>query len=378
MQFYTETSLWALIALFATVFLVQFFFQTWFGLRIFFYKKKLKTRPVVEKMPVSVVITARNEAATLQEFLPKILTQEYPEFEVIVVNDASTDDTGEILEALAKQYKNLYITNIPRDEKFGHSKKLALTVGIKAARFDWILLTDADCVPASAHWINSMQANFAPKNNFVLGYGAYQKGKGLLNKIIRTDTLQIAFNYLTFAMARVPYMGIGRNMAFRKSVFFEKKGFARHYKLDSGSDDLFVNEAAKGQDTVVELSVDSFTVSVPKSSFTAWIKQKRRHLTTGVMYKFSHKVLLLSEILSRLGFYILAPLALYFTGFHPVIISAVAIRFVLLFTLWAKTIWMLKEKDLWWTIIFFDLLMPIIHTIIHISNKIVYPRNIWR
>jgi len=378
LQTYSEIGLQLTLFIFLGAFLIQLIYQTWFGSRLFFYKKYKKKQAVPERKPVSVVITARNEAQNLKAFLPQILTQDYPEFEVIVVNDASTDETAEVLEELSLTYKNLYSTAIPLDEKFSHSKKLALTIGIKAARFDWVLLTDADCVPDSPQWLARMQSNFVPEYNFILGYGAYKRMGGFLNKMIRTDTIQIAINYLTYAMAGVPYMGVGRNMAFRKSVFFEKKGFASHYKLDSGSDDLFVNEAAKGKETRVELAPESFTSSLPQPRLLKWIKQKRRHLTTGGMYKWKHKLLLGTEILSRYVFYFLLPVALYITSFHPLVLAVASLRFLLMFIIWFKALWMFRQKDLWWTIILFDLAMPFINFLIYLSNKIVFPRKAWR
>ncbi|MFW6370156.1 MAG: glycosyltransferase [Bacteroidota bacterium] len=181
--------------------------------------------------PVSVIICAKNEVKNLQNNLPAILEQKYKDFEVIVVDDGSEDNTLEVLHGFKQKYKHLKFTSIAENNRFTHGKKLAITVGIKAAKNEWLLFTDADCAPASEYWISGMQQAFTDEAEIVLGYGGYRREKGLLNLIIRFDTMVIAINYLSAALARMPYMGVGRNMAYRKQLFFKNKGFANHYHL---------------------------------------------------------------------------------------------------------------------------------------------------
>jgi glycosyltransferase involved in cell wall biosynthesis len=232
-------------------------------------------------MPVSVIICAKNEDENLTEFLPKILTQDYPAgFEVIVVNDCSYDNTENVIDEFAKIFPNLRKANIKEDAYYKHGKKFALLVGIKAAANNRLVLTDADCYPASDQWLKEMALGFGVKKEIVLGYGAYEKQKGLLNKLIRFDAFIIAVQYLSAAIKNKAYMGVGRNLAYNKDTFFNNKGFANHYHVNSGDDDLFVNEAATEQNVAVCVSHNSVTYSKPKTSFRAWRLQKARHITT--------------------------------------------------------------------------------------------------
>lgn len=293
---------WLIIAgLFIISLFIQLFYYFFFFLRLVRPKRRVETVPSGE--PVSVVICARNEEHNLERNLPAILEQDYPEFEVVVVNDSSEDNTEEVLGRLKKRYGNLKSTRINKDRKFRHGKKLALTIGLKAASHDWVLLTDADCKPASNLWISLMQKHFVSPLEVVLGYGGYEPSPGLLNKIVRYDTFFIAMQYFSFALAGFPYMGVGRNLAYKKSLFFDNKGFASHLKLESGDDDLFINEVANKTNTGVELSHPAHTCSSPPRSWKSWYRQKKRHLTTGFHYRPVHRALLGTEIFSRVLFY---------------------------------------------------------------------------
>jgi len=340
-------------------------------------KKEIKT----EKIPVSVIIAARNEANNLQKFLPTVLEQKYDNFEVIVVNDASDDNSDSILRRFQQKYKNLYVTSLPLDTQFSHGKKLAQTLGIKAAKNEWLLFTDADCIIDSNLWLEKMQANFTENTEIVLGYGGYIKKRGLLNLIIRYDTVFIAIQYITYAMMGLPYMGVGRNMAYRKSTFFKNKGFASHLKLLSGSDDLFVNENATKKNIKVEFSSESFTHSVSKETFSDWIIQKKRHFTTGKHYKFKHKMLLGLEVFSRQLFYILfIILAIYWNepiiifsvlGFRTLVYSIVILR--------ASHVFREKGVGLLFIGIIFDFVQPFVNFIILLSKKLSKKkRNRWK
>ncbi|MCD6598647.1 MAG: glycosyltransferase, partial [Bacteroidales bacterium] len=291
-----------LLILFLLAAFIQFFYWGFFYSRLAFYKEKRKNS---KACPVSVVICAKDEAENLKKYLPVILSQHYPDYEVIVVNDCSEDNTAEVLEEFEKKFAHLRTTIIKKDEKFTHGKKLALTIGIKAAKNEWLLLTDADCVPETPDWISGMQKNFTNDTSVVLGYGGYFYKKGLLNNYIRNDTLYTAIQYFSFAMAGIPYMGVGRNLAYRRSVFFENKGFSSHAKLASGDDDLFVNQIAEKKNTKVEFNTKSHTRSEAKNTFKKWVKQKKRHLTTGRYYDLKTKWLLGVEVLSRVIFYLL-------------------------------------------------------------------------
>ncbi|MBN1950159.1 MAG: glycosyltransferase [Bacteroidales bacterium] len=264
---------------------------------------RYKRNPGLKKHPVSVIICARNEAENLKKNLPLVLEQKFDNFEVIVVNDCSTDSTDDVLGDFLKKYKHLRVTSIAPDKKFTHGKKLAVTVGIKAAKNEWLVFTDADCVPVSDQWLNRMQENFLDSKEIVIAYGGYRPQPGLLNAYIRYDTLFIAMQYLGHALKGMPYMGVGRNLAYRKSLFFRNKGFASHYNILSGDDDLFINETATRTNTAVEFHPESHTLSVPRQSWGEWFTQKKRHYSTFGRYKPGHLFHLGIEPLMRVLFY---------------------------------------------------------------------------
>jgi cellulose synthase/poly-beta-1,6-N-acetylglucosamine synthase-like glycosyltransferase len=242
--------------------------------------------------PVSVVICARNEFFNLQANLESVLLQDYPEFEVVVVNDGSDDDSKDFLQDMMLIHKHLKVVNLPVSPNFFKGKKFPLSMGIKSATHDLLLLTDADCRPVSSLWIRNMQASCTSGREVVLGYGAYERKPGLLNTMIRFDTLHIAIQYLSYAIFGRPYMGVGRNLMYRKSLFNRLKGFSEHYTIPSGDDDLFINQAANRHNTTVALGEQAITLSKPKPSWAKWYEQKRRHLSTAQYYQQGDKIAL--------------------------------------------------------------------------------------
>lgn len=258
----------------------------------------------VQFPPVSVVVCARNEVDNLDMYLHRLLSQDYPEYEVIVVDDGSEDGSNEVIEAYIRQDKKIRKTFVPKDARLYSTKKLGLTLAAKAARYDYLLLTDADCCPESKYWIRSMMTGFAsPEKEIVLGYGAYFREPGLLNTIIRFDTLFNGLHFLGAAVARRPYMGVGRNLAYKKELFFSSGGFAPLMTERSGDDDLLVNRVATRTNTAVVVSTDSVTWSLANTSLKDWLQQKRRHLSVSPRYTAGSKTRLTLEPLLRALFY---------------------------------------------------------------------------
>ena len=320
MEFYGFSfSLIELIAfgLLLLVFLYQLYFYIRYLNGVLHLRTKIKKGKIsfqTEQPPVSVIICAKDESENLRQFLPFVLQQEYPDFEVIVINDGSTDDTENLLNDLSVEYSNLRTTFVPVGANNVSTKKLGLTLGVKAAKNDLLLFTDADCMPEDKCWIARMVRNFTPETEFILGYGAYIEKKGLLNKLITYDTLFIALQYLGMAAARKPYMGVGRNLAYRKETFFAQKGFAATLGLSSGDDDLMVNKASNSRNTRVEISPDSITWSEPNATLRGWLYQKQRHLSVSSYYKESSKFRLSLEPITRGLFYLSFIAALVFGG----------------------------------------------------------------
>ena len=257
-------------------------------------------------------------------------------------------------------------------------KKVAQTLGIKAAHYDQLVFTDADCEPVSPNWLRHMQSNFMQKTDIVLGYGGYKAAKGLLNKWIRIDTVYIAMQYLNFALKGIPYMGVGRNMAYRKSLFFANKGFASHLHIAAGDDDLFVNETSNRYNTSIEIHPESFTISEPKETWKDWIRQKRRHYTTWIKYKKSHKRLLSTEIISRLLFFITGIVLLSFWKFVAYVVIILLLREISLAILFKLTMKRLKERNLLLLSLIYDIIWPLFAGFLLARNKFASKTPKWK
>jgi cellulose synthase/poly-beta-1,6-N-acetylglucosamine synthase-like glycosyltransferase len=288
------------------IFLLGWIIQLYY-LFIYFLKGTKPPQQLTKDKPgVSVIICARNEERNLMEHIPVIMEQDYPNFELVVVNDSSWDDTEAILKAMQVRYKNIHVVNLDEEKQNMQGKKFALTLGIKAAKYDYVLLTDADCTPLSDQWIASMMAHVNDTKNIVLGVSLFHRQKGWLNKIVRFDSLMTATQYVGFAQNGKPYMGVGRNLAYHRDMFFKVGGFKSHYSIASGDDDLFINQVATNKNTSVAISQHEQTVSAPKETWQSWYTQKRRHFTTAPYYKLQHKRMLalwpVSLALMWLGF----------------------------------------------------------------------------
>ena len=264
-------------------------------------KKTTASLPTREEQPgVSVVVCARNEEENLQDYLHTLATQDYPKYEVIIVDDGSEDNTHNILEQYVQKSNNLYHTFVPCGARVISSKKLALTIGIKAAKYDYILLTDADCRPESRYWIREMMSGFqSPKTELVLGFGPYFERKGLLNHLICYDTLFSGLQYMGMAKCGHPYMGVGRNMAYKRDTFFANSGFQGLLNTRAGDDDLFVNKVATKSNTNVVCNPDALTWSPAKYTWREWFHQKHRHLSVSHLYSTRNKLRISIEPFTR-------------------------------------------------------------------------------
>ena len=343
--------------------------------KVAFFKQKNEF--VRSDQPVSVIVCARDEYYNLKENLPFLLTQDYSTFEVVVVNHGSEDETNYLLRDLSDEYKNLKIVNVSQDLNFFTGKKFPLSIGIKSASYEVLLFTDADCKPSSNQWIRRMAANFTEETEIVLGYGAYNKSGSLINLLIRFDTTRIAMNYLGFARAGMPYMGVGRNMAYRKSLFFRQNGFISHYRIQSGDDDLFINKAATGKNTRIEIQAEAHTDSAPKSSLNEWLRQKRRHLLTGGYYKPMHKFALGVFAITQVLFWALAILLLVMWYQPYIVLGIVALRLFSQLFITGKVMKKLSEKGFLFLVPFFELFLMIISPFLAFANMLNKPVK-WR
>jgi len=247
----------------------------------------------------------------------------------------------------SNKYHNISVVNVEQNETFWGNKKYALTLGIKAAKYDYLLLTDADCKPLSRYWIKQMSAYFEDNKSIVLGYGAYEKvNYSFLNKLIRFETLLTAVQYFSYALLGNPYMGVGRNLAYKKEEFYNNNGFVDHMDVLSGDDDLFINQIAQEDNVTLNISPYSFTKSQPETTFKNWFQQKKRHVSTSFKYKIEHKIFLSLFYISQLLFWLISILLLISQyKFLTVLIlfaSLIIIKYIVL-GISAKK---LREKDL--------------------------------
>jgi glycosyltransferase involved in cell wall biosynthesis len=355
--------------------LIQTFYHLFFFSRLAFFKTKKKESR--QTHPVSIVICARDEAENLADNLPGVLLQEYPTtHEVIVVNDNSVDESKYILEALQKTYKQLNPIELTQEAKMIPGKKFPLAIGVKSAKHEIILLTDADCLPASEHWISSMQDTYDDKTELVLGYGPYHKQKSLLNKLIRWETYYSALQYLSYALAGIPYMGVGRNLSYKKTLFYRHKGFSAHNNIPGGDDDLLVNIAATKENTKINIDPDSFTLSRPEKTWKQWIRQKKRHYTTAKYYKKKHRVLLGLHSLAQFLYY---PALIVSAVFYNVQITGIVfgIKWFFQLPLYYMTMKKLNEKDLFPFVFLLDI-WQFFYFLIFASSLFTKPRNSWK
>ena len=352
---------------------IQITYYLLFFSYIFSPQKKKKKK---KKISVSVIICAKNEAENLQAFLPSIICQEYDDFEIVLINDSSSDTTLKVMKKFKKQHQNINIIDVESIEAFWGNKKYALTLGIKAAKHNHLLFTDADCKPVSKYWISEMSQNFSDDKTIILGYGKYQKEKTLINLLVRYETLLTAIQYFSYAKMGSPYMAVGRNLAYHKDEFFKVKGFINHIHLKSGDDDLFIQDAAEKENTTICTSQESFTESIAPKSFKEWFRQKTRHISTANHYKPKHKFFLGLFFTSKIFFYFLGTALLFFCSWKimlPIILSYFLITTLLIGFASKK----LKESQIVYFFPFLEIGLILFQLSIFISNLWSKPKH-WK
>jgi biofilm PGA synthesis N-glycosyltransferase PgaC len=327
-----------LTALFFGFFIFSTLIQLVYWLFVFlrFAVYKVEGAAPLSYPSVSVIVCAHNEEENLRKFLPRLLQQNYPDYEVIVVNDNSSDRSLDVLLDIRNIYPNLRVRNLNYAKSRQSGKKFALEKGVHFAKNNVLLLTDADCFPASEHWIASMVKALEEDTEVVLGYGPYCAKKGWLNKWIRFETVFTAVQYFSFALLGIPYMGVGRNLLYRKNLFLEQEGFNEHIDLASGDDDLFINAVATRENTRLALHPDAFTYSLPKETWKQYYRQKSRHVTTGLRYKWFHVILL--------GAYSGTHFVHYFAGILLLCFNVSPVSVVLLYALRLLTMWVILNQ----------------------------------
>lgn len=351
------------------------------------FRVRKRPRNISAELPdVSVIVCARNEDSNLRKLIPALVAQKFAaRKQIVIVDDCSSDDTPMVLAQMKEQFPEVYYTTIPGDAKFKHGKKLALNVGIKAAKYDHMVFIDADCLPASDRWLTSMVEAYAtPGKELVIGYGRYAKRPGLLNMLIRYETFWNAVQYFGFARAIRPFMGVGRNLSYTKALFDRSSKFRNNLNILSGDDDLFVCEMGTQANSANVFIAESHTVSEPKSNWINYSAQKSRHVTTASLYPASVKFWLLSEQVSRLLFWV-ATVALFVMGAlassQLLLIVAGAslfLRVAVMYSALGVAAVSMGESRMWLLALPFDIMVPCMQIAACLTGSATKSRNTWK
>jgi len=359
---------------FGAVFLIQLYFYVYlFGSYV--NSKHIDQNKVLP--PLSIIVCAKNEEENLKSLLPSLVDQNYPELEIVLIDDDSSDATLEMMRSFEKQnaLSNISIRVIPIEKGRSKGKKYALTQGILASKNEVLLFTDADCKPASNDWAQQMSQYFSNDVSLILGYGAYKKIPGsFLNKLIRFETLMTAVQYFSYALKGKAYMGVGRNIAYKKDAFLKADGFEKHRHIRSGDDDLFVSQIATRYNTAICDDPKSFTYSQPEKTFGNWLWQKRRHITTSNHYSYYHKFLLGLFYLSQLSFYVLTFTAIIFQIHLTIVLTLFLLRIIIWYYILQKSCTRLNEKDLIRLGPLYEISLIFIQLYIFLLNRISPPK----
>ena len=354
-----------LLAVFTVMFIMQLFYFFYFFIRLSFHKNK----PISKiNDGLSIIIAARNECENLKKYLPSILNQQHPDFEVIVVNDRSWDKTAEILIEFQKTHAHLKIVTIPDLGKDSFSKKFAITLGIKAAKNEILVFTDADCYTISDQWLLNISVSSEDAKMISLGAGPYKKNNGFLNALIRFDAVLIATQYLSMAKASLPYMGVGRNLSYKKTIYNQIQGFKSHYHIPSGDEDLFINQAAESKNTKVVFNEQSLTYSIAENSFKKWAAQKIRHLKTSPLYNLKTKILIGLYPLSLFGFYIALITTLFLTNDFVFVLILLSLRTLSQIIVFFKPLKIMGCKELVIFTPLLEIILLLIYPFLHIKK----------
>lgn len=365
------------ILIFILFFLIQVLFYRTHYRKLLKYIKRTKNdefKYIENNPPVSVIVCSVDDSENLKRCLPTILEQDYPEFEVIIVNDSYTVECQSLIHTYKKKYSNLYSTYIPEGAKYLSRKKLSITIAAKAAKYDTLLFTEPNCFLEDNRWIRNMMRNFTQGTQMVLGYCRFEKKKGYTNRLASYDNIFSAMQYLGYATEKRPYKGVGRNLAYQKNLFFDNKGFSKYLYLQIGEDDLFVNQVATTTNTRIELSPES----IPTCNITRydWKNQKMSNALTSDFYPKSISYLFGFEVFTRYVFYALflgiaALSALFYFHWMVAVIAGIffILRYLVQLSTINKTADNLKDRKFHLSIVYFDLMLPIINGFYKLYRK---------
>lgn len=326
--------------------------------------------------PVSVIIFGKDQGENLLKLLPSILEQEHSVFEIVLINNSSSDETNDIIQSFSEKHTAIKVVEVENNEAFWASKKYALTLGIKASSYDHLLFTNASCNPVSKNWISEMSKNFTSKKEIILGYKKYQKENSLMNIFVRFENLISAIKCFGFAKKGFPYMAFEGNLAYKKATFFKVKGFINHMKINAGLENLFIKDAANKENTTFCLSENSFTETSAPKLFSKWFSDKKEAAFIKKKYKYKHRLLLDVFAFTKIIFYVLA-ITLFFTYPYKIILSIVLFYFILNYILIGFSAKKLKEPQIIFFLPFLEIGLMLFQISIFIANLTSKPTH-WK
>ena len=380
--FFNRLSFYVL-AIFVLMLFIQLCIQWIRFSRLAFYKRSPRPKPDEALEPVSVVVCARDAYEDLTELIPALLNQDYPQFEVVVVNDCSDDETEEFLKDLERREPRVKPVQLRQHLNFFNGKKFPLSMGIKSASNDLLVLTDANCRPTSNQWLRSVVNHYDHGTEVVIGYSRYSRTGGILNLLMRFDALQNGMMYLSAALAGKPYMGVGQNLSYRQRLFFRNKGFISHYNMPAGDDDVFISQVATKKNTRVQIDTDNTIECRPTSSSSTWIRERCQKYSTIPMYRRNARSLMVLHFWSQFLFYgCLIALAflppafsldvdVHYTAYYfPTLAMLFLMRYVSQMIIYNGASKRLGERGLLLPLIVLDFLFAILTPLFRISGRL--------
>ena len=344
--------------------------------RFSFHKKKKAVS--IQQVPVSVIMVVKDAAGVLLKTLPRLLNQQYAQFEVVIVNDNSQDETKLLVLEYQQQYKNIKLVDLDSAVTTIRGKKFAISMGVRCASYEHLLFTDPECTPSSSHWLGKMAENFVGQTRIVLGYSTYQKRNNPFNRMLHFDTLLNAVEYFSLARIHSTYRGDFKNLAFTAPLFDKQRGFATHNHISYGEEDIFISRAATKNNTAIEFSPDAVTVLQRASNFRYWKDHKLGLFYTRKLNTFKNRFLLNGYAIINLLFYIALTFAILFTLSDMILLivtlSIAAVRLISQYLVFGFAAKRLNEKQVIPCLLIYDLIFAILNPLYFISAQIHHDR----
>lgn len=331
--------------------------------------RKNKVQAGSHKLPVSVVIYVKNKAFLLEEHIPIFLEQSYPNFELVLVNHASSDHSLEVIEGLMERYPNIKLVNVENKERFWANKKYALTLAVKASSHDCILYTELDSLPMTNQWIQSTVDQFVGDKSIVMAPVQYTAKNPFLRYIDAIHQLQS----FSFANLGNPFRASKANFAFSKDEFFRVKGYISHLDIPVGITTLFLKDAGNKKNTAVALNHDNFVCAKQKVTWATFWDRQLREAQLFQYYNFKNKFLLSVFNLSKLALYLTLPIGLFVNW---QVYGGILLSYYLLYYLsCSKSLIKLKEQKLLYILPILDLYYAIHLMLLFLASKFIRPKT---